>query len=292
MQHLVLSPVSRRGPISRVFSHILAQVRFFALRRIKPHAPPLVRVPVNSFEFQLLRPYSPGGILKALATAPGDLITPDTKYPSFRARTTGVSNPVRSPGFRASASVSAQQPAFASGVPLDIYAFHRYTENSSCLFRTLALAVSNAVPELSPEISHLTCQAAYAPFTPSKSEQRLLPTYYRGCWHVVSRSLDNGTVRTSRVLSQSFSFHSSEVYIPKDFILHAALLGQAFAHCPKFPTAASRRSLTRVFSASVADRPLRPATDRSLGKPLPYQLANQPQAPLQARLRPLTTVTI
>ena len=27
------------------------QVRFFALLRIKPHAPPLVRVPVNSFEF-------------------------------------------------------------------------------------------------------------------------------------------------------------------------------------------------------------------------------------------------
>jgi len=26
-------------------------VRFFALFRIKPHAPPLVRVPVNSFEF-------------------------------------------------------------------------------------------------------------------------------------------------------------------------------------------------------------------------------------------------
>ncbi len=27
-------------------------VRFFALHRIKPHAPPLVRAPVNSFEFQ------------------------------------------------------------------------------------------------------------------------------------------------------------------------------------------------------------------------------------------------
>ncbi len=25
-------------------------------------------------------------------------------------------------------------------------------------------------------------------FTPSNSEQRSLPTYYRGCWHVVSRS--------------------------------------------------------------------------------------------------------
>jgi hypothetical protein len=28
-----------------------ALVRFYALRRIKPHAPPLVRAPVNSFEF-------------------------------------------------------------------------------------------------------------------------------------------------------------------------------------------------------------------------------------------------
>ena len=28
-----------------------AQVRFFALHRINPHAPPLVRGPVNSFEF-------------------------------------------------------------------------------------------------------------------------------------------------------------------------------------------------------------------------------------------------
>src|SRR4029450_11147655 len=38
-----------------VFPHLSgtcqAQVRFFALRRIKPHAPLLVRAPVNSFEF-------------------------------------------------------------------------------------------------------------------------------------------------------------------------------------------------------------------------------------------------
>ncbi len=30
------------------------------------------------------------------------------------------------------------------------------------------------------------------------------------------------------------------------FILHATLLRQAFAHCAKFPTAASRRSPDRV----------------------------------------------
>ena len=28
---------------------------------------------------------------------------------------------------------------------------------------------------------------AYAPFTPNHSGQRSPPTYYRGCWHVVSR---------------------------------------------------------------------------------------------------------
>ena len=47
--------------------------------------------------------------------------------------------------------------------------------------------VSNAVSGLSPEISHLTCTPGCTPFTPSKSGQRLPPTYYRGCWHVVSR---------------------------------------------------------------------------------------------------------
>ena len=37
-----------------------------------------------------------------------------------------------------------------------------------------------------------------------------------------------------------------EVYNPKAFFPHAASLRQAFAHCARFPTAASRRSLGRV----------------------------------------------
>ena len=37
-----------------------------------------------------------------------------------------------------------------------------------------------------------------------------------------------------------------EVYDPKTFIPHAASLRQACAHCGKFLTAASRRSLDRV----------------------------------------------
>src|ERR1700689_3839081 len=33
----------------------------------------------------------------------------------------------------------------------------------------------------------VSCGTAYAPFTPNNSEQRSPPSYYRGCWHEVSR---------------------------------------------------------------------------------------------------------
>ncbi len=39
---------------------------------------------------------------------------------------------------------------------------------------------------------------------------------------------------------------AKELYNPKAFVTHAAWLDQACAHCPIFPTAASRRSLGRV----------------------------------------------
>jgi hypothetical protein len=55
-----------------------------------------------------------------------------------------------------------------------------------------------------------------------------------------------GTVRLPSYSNVNRSSLPTEVYDPRAFIPHAALLGQAFAHCPKFPTAASRRSLDRV----------------------------------------------
>ena len=48
------------------------------------------------------------------------------------------------------------------------------------------------------------------------------------------------------LLTHVFSSLPTELYDPKAFITHAAWLGQACAHCPIFPTAASRRSLGRV----------------------------------------------
>ena len=48
------------------------------------------------------------------------------------------------------------------------------------------------------------------------------------------------------MLERAFSFLPKELYNPKAFFTHAEWLDQGCPHCPKFPTAASRRSLGRV----------------------------------------------
>ncbi len=108
------------------------------------------------------------------------------------------------------------------------------------------LAVSEALPRLSPGIPLQTDQPACAPFTPSNSEQRLGPPYYRGCWHGVSRPLFLRYRQAQSISSLGFSSLIKELYNPKAFITHAAWLRQAFAHCAIFPTAATRRCLDRI----------------------------------------------
>ncbi len=103
---------------------------------------------------------------------------------------------------------------------------------------TSSRPVSTADPQLSCGLSRQTRPATYELFTPNNSGQRLRPTYYRGCWHVVSRRFFCRYTSTSSLLK--------EVYNPKAVIPHAASLRQASAHCAIFPTAASRRSLGRV----------------------------------------------
>src|SRR5215207_8666717 len=86
----------------------------------------------------IVRPYSPGGMLKALA-APLTSKLANGWHSSFTAWTTRVSNPVCSPRFRASASEPDQLAAFATGVLANIYEFHLYTRSSTNLFRSQAM---------------------------------------------------------------------------------------------------------------------------------------------------------
>ncbi len=105
---------------------------------------------------------------------------------------------------------------------------------------TSSKAVYQAIPPLREGLSQSTYPAAYTRFKPSDSEQRLPHPYCRSCWHGFSRGFFWD--RSAHAVLARYAFSSlKEVYIPKDFILHAASLRQAFAHCGIFVTAAIRR---------------------------------------------------
>ncbi len=115
------APPQRRslaGAFPRRSAAVQARVRFLAYHRIKPHVPPLVRAPVNSFEFHRCRRTPQVGHLTL--SLGRWLCIANSGCPSFTVWTTRVSNPVRSPHFRASASVTVRQAAFAIGVLRDI----------------------------------------------------------------------------------------------------------------------------------------------------------------------------
>ena len=183
-----------------------------------------------------MRPYSPGGALNALASArragpptpsahrlrpglPGYLIlfAPPAFAPQRQPRPRGLPSP------SAFFPISAHSTA-TPGIPSSPAA--------------LEPGSSGPVPGLSPGLRGLACRAACAPFTPNESGQRSPPTCYRGCWHVVSRGFFCRYSHSSSL--------PKAVYGPRAFLPHAASLRQACAHCAKFPTAASRRSLGRI----------------------------------------------
>ncbi len=114
---------------------------------------------------------------------------------------------------------------------------------SSPVLKTNSIGCRLAVK---PPVFTTDLEVAYAPFTPSKSEQRLSPPYYRGCWHGVSRDFLCGYRQVQGSYSLYVSSPLTGFYTPRCFITHAALLRQTFVHCAIFPTAASRRSLGRI----------------------------------------------
>ncbi len=112
--------------------------------------------PVNSFEFQPCGRTPPGGVLNALTSAlkGGNPLTLSTHR--LRRGLPGYLILFAPPRFRASVSVTDQKVAFATGVPPYLYAFHRYTWNSTFLFCTQVSPVSNDPPRLSRGLSHQT----------------------------------------------------------------------------------------------------------------------------------------
>ncbi len=135
-----------------------------------------------------MRPYSPGGTLNALATALAGLIPPTPSVHRLRLGLPGYLIPFAPLAFAPQRQEWARKPPshWYSSRYLRISPLHR----EFCFpLPPSSRIVSSDPPQLSRGLSHSTYTTACALFTPSKSGQRSSPTYYRGCWHVVSRDL-------------------------------------------------------------------------------------------------------
>ncbi len=155
--------------------------------------------------------------------------------------TNGVSNPVCSPGFRASASEEVQSTAFATGVPSDIYAFHRSTGSSVGPYLPRG-------PQFPRRFSGWA--GGFHPGLggpPTRPLSPVIPNNVRTV-RLTAAAGTNLARASSRDRSGpcGLSSPSTALYNPKAFIAHAASLGQACAHCRRSSTAASRRSLASV----------------------------------------------
>ncbi len=133
-----------------------------------------------------MRPYSPGGALTALATAPGGSLPP---APSAHRLRRGL------PGYLilfAPHAVAPQRQQRPSGLPSPLVFFPISTHSTatpgipsaSTVLKSCSLEGSTAVE---PQYFTPNLQNRLRALTPSDSGQRSHPLYYRGCWHRVSR---------------------------------------------------------------------------------------------------------
>src|SRR5699024_11577910 len=118
------------------------------------------------------------------------------------------------------------------------------------------------------------------PFTPNNSGQRLPPTYYRGCWHVVSRGFLVRYRQDRDLFEHGVFFPDNRVLRSEDLPHSLGVAPSDFSPLRMIPYCCLPYESGPCLSTSVADHPLRSATHRRLGRLLSHQQANAPRAHL------------
>jgi len=176
--------------------HHVKPGKVFALHRIKEHAPLLVRPRQFFLSFSLAAALQAGHLSRWLRHGQIDLPTPSvhrlpvTRYlilfcSSSFSRLSVRCGSSKPPSLLVFLRISAHFTA-TLGIPL------ASTSPSS-------LAVSIARPGLSPGFHDRLTEPPTRSLRPHLTT--LAPTYYRGCWHVVSRGFLEGYRQASRLLT-------------------------------------------------------------------------------------------
>ncbi len=192
-----------------------------------------------------MRPYSPGGALNALAAARKGSIPPTPSAQRLRHGLPGYLILFAPHAFEPQRQYRARKP-LSPPVFLQISTHFTATPGIPLSSHELKFSSIQSTSEVKPRAFTLDLPNRLRSLYAQLFRTTLAPPYYRGCWHGVSRCLFL-RYRQTRVISYAgCSSLRKEFYDPKAFITHAAWLDQAFAHCPIFPTAATRRCLDRV----------------------------------------------
>src|SRR5699024_7382598 len=121
-----------------------------------------------------------------------------------------------------------------------------------------------------------------ARFTPNNSGQRSPPTYYRGCWHVVSRGFLVRYRQGTDLFERYLFFPNNRALRSEDLLLSRGVAPSDLRPLRKIPYCCLRQESGPCLSPRVSDHPLRSAPHRRRGRILSHQLANAPRAHLCA----------
>ena len=181
-----------------------------------------------------MRSYFPGGILIALAPAQKGSIPPTPSIHRLRRGLPGYlilfAPHAFAPQRQLSSRKSPSPPVFflisthftaTLGIPLSPPTLQ------PCSFHPLM--------GLSPTLLRWTCTAACARFTPNNSGQRLPPTYYRGCWHVVSRGFLVRYRQGMNILLSSLFFSNNRVLRSENLLHSRGVARSDLRPLPKIP---------------------------------------------------------
>ncbi len=181
-----------------------------------------------------MRSYSPGGVLNALAAAlsPGKDPTPSTHR--LRRGLPGYLILFAPHAFEPQRQLQTREPL---SPPVFLHISTHFTATHGIPLSPSALKFDSfqSVLWLSHSLLLQTYQTACARFTPNKSGQRSGPTYYRGCWHVVSRPflVRYRQVRNFPLFSQFFSYNRA---LRSENLLHSRGVARSgFPPLPKIP---------------------------------------------------------
>ncbi len=181
-----------------------------------------------------MRPYSPGGALNALTSSQQGSTPAATSAHRLRRGLPGYLILFATHAFAPQCQYRSREPP---SPPVFLPVSTHFTAPLGILLPPpgLKLGSFKGSSPVEPRAFTLTYLATYVRFTPSNSEQRLPPPYYRGCWHGVSRgflwwySQNSQGINLVSFFPPDRSLQSENLHPPR------GVAGSGFPPLPKIP---------------------------------------------------------